>query len=73
MQELSKKDAEKERATYIKEFNEIIPKIEQQYYDMDLENSSIDAMMEDSKAEAIKVLTIVIELLNRTTFMSVED
>lgn len=73
MQELSKKDAEKERARYIKEFNEIIPKIEQQYYDMDLENSSIDAMMEDSKAEAIKVLTIVIELLNRTTFMSVED
>ena len=73
MQELSKKDAEKERARYIKEFNEIIPKIEQQYYDMDLENSSIDAMMEDSKADAIKVLTIVIELLNRTTFMSVED
>lgn len=71
MNELSKQEAEKERNRYISELNKIISKIEKQYNEMDIENTSID--IEEEKAKSIKILTVVIELLNRTTFMSVED
>lgn len=71
MSQLSKQEAEKERNRYITELNKIISKIEKQYNDMDLENTGINVELE--KENTIKVLTVVIELLNQTTFRSVED